>query len=76
MPVYIPETLIDEIEQLKELGKFDEAMKKINTVLCKDPSNEDALLQVTDIQYRKGEIGSAAKAIDYLNAKKQNNDPL
>lgn len=76
MSAYIPETLIDEIEQLKELGKFDEAMKKINTILCKDPSNEDALLQVTDIQYRKGEIWSAAKAIDFLNAKKNNNDPL
>jgi len=76
MPIYIPESLIDEIEQLKELGKFDEAMSKINTVLCRDPNNEDALLQVTDIQYRKGEIGNAAKAIDFLNAKKNNNDPL
>lgn len=76
MNTYIPESVIDEIEQLKELGKFDEAMKKINSVLCKDPSNEDALLQVTDIQYRKGEISKASKAIDFLNAKKWNNDPL
>jgi len=53
MSSYIPESLIDEIEQLKELGNFDEAMRKINSILFKDPNNEDALLQVTDIQYRK-----------------------
>lgn len=76
MNTYIPEQLIDEIEQLKELNKFDEAMKKINTILVKDPSNEDALLQVTDIQYRQGEIGKASKAIDFLNAKKNHEDPL
>ncbi|HCB52006.1 TPA: hypothetical protein DEP21_05610 [Patescibacteria group bacterium] len=73
---YIPNQLIDEIEQLKELGRFDDAMKKINTILFRDPTNEDALLQVTDIQYRQGEIGKASKAIDFLNAKKKNEDPL
>jgi tetratricopeptide (TPR) repeat protein len=76
MNSYIPEQLIDEIEQLKELNKFDEAMKKINSILVKDPNNEDALLQVTDIQYRQGEIGKASKAIDFLNAKKNHEDPL
>ncbi len=76
MQAYIPESLIDEIEQLKELGKFDEAIKKVNSILFRDPSNEDALLQITDIQYRKWEIGKAAKAIDFLNNKKNNNDPL
>jgi DNA-binding SARP family transcriptional activator len=45
--------LINEIEELKELGKFDDAMKKINSILFRDPNNEDALLQVTDIQYRQ-----------------------
>jgi tetratricopeptide (TPR) repeat protein len=76
MPMYIPDDLINEIEELKELGKFDDAIKKVNTILFRDPNNEDALLQVTDIQYRKGEIGKASKAIDFLNAKKNNNDPL
>lgn len=76
MSTYIPEALIDEIEQLKELNKYDEAMQKINTILVKDPSNEDALLQVTDIQYRQWEIGKATKAIDFLNANKKNEDPL
>jgi DNA-binding SARP family transcriptional activator len=76
MNAYIPEQLLDEIEQLKELNKFDEAMRKINAILVKDPSNEDALLQVTDIQYRQGEIGKATKAIDFLNVKKNHEDPL
>jgi len=73
---YIPNQLIDEIEQLKDLGKFDDALQKINTVLFKDPNNEDALLQVTDIQYRQGEISKASKAIDFLNAKRNHEDPL
>lgn len=76
MSSYIPNQLIDEIEQLKELGKFDDAMKKINMVLFQDPNNEDALLQVTDIQYRQWEIAKASKAIDFLNAKKNHEDPM
>jgi len=75
MAYYIPEQLIEEIEQLKERGKFDEAIRVVNTILAKDPSNEEALLQIADIQYRKGEIGKADKAVDFLNAKKKN-DPL
>lgn len=76
MSTYIPDSLINEIEELKELGKFDDAIRKVNTILFKDPNNEDALLQVTDIQYRKGEIGKASKAIDFLNSNKKNTDPL
>jgi hypothetical protein len=34
------------------------------------------LLQVADIQYRRGEISKAGKAIDFLNAKRKNEDPL
>ncbi|MCF7834607.1 hypothetical protein K9M48_00930 [Candidatus Gracilibacteria bacterium] len=73
---YTPQSLIDEIEKLKELGKFDDAINKINSILFRDPNNEEALLQVADIQYRKGEISKAGKAIDFLNAKKNNEDPL
>lgn len=74
--VYIPEELIDEIEQLKDIGKYDEAIKLVNKILARDPSNEDAILQIADIQYRKGEIGKADKAVDFLNAQKNHNDPL
>ena len=74
--VYIPEELIDEIEELKELWKYDEAIRIVNSILARDPKNEDAILQIADIQYRKGEIGKADKAVDFLNAQKNNNDPL
>ncbi|HPK28105.1 MAG TPA: hypothetical protein PKX34_02750 [Candidatus Absconditabacterales bacterium] len=76
MVAYIPESLIDKIEELKDLGKFDEAMRITNGLLVNDPNDEDALLQIADIQYRKGEINKAGKAIDFLNSKKNNEDPL
>lgn len=76
MTSYIPESVIDEVEELKNIWKFDEAMRIVNWILSKNPSNEDALLQVADIQYRKWEIWKATKAIDFLNSKKNNEDPL
>lgn len=48
----------------------------VNKILIKDPNNEESLLQVTDILYRQGEITKAGKAIDFLNVKKKNTDPL
>ena len=73
---YIPESVINEVEELKNLWKFDEAMRIVNSILSDNPSNEEALLQVADIQYRQWEISKAAKAIDFLNSKKNNEDPL
>jgi len=76
MIAYIPESLIDKIEELKDLWKFDEAMRITNWLLVNNPNDEDALLQIADIQYRKWEITKAGKAIDFLNSKKNNEDPL
>ena len=76
MTNYVPESVMDEIEELKKIKKFEEAMRIVNLILNKNPSNEDALLQVADIQYRQWEIWKATKAIDFLNAKKGNQDPL
>lgn len=76
MTHYTPESVMDEIEALKDSGNFAEALVKVNQLLMKDPNNEEALLQVTDIQYRQGEISKAGKAIDFLNSKKNNGDPL
>jgi len=53
MADYIPDSLIKEVEELKKIEKFDEAMRIINSILSKNPNNEDALLQVADIQYRQ-----------------------
>lgn len=64
--MYIPQQLRQEVEALKKAGKFDEALKKVNHVLMRDPSHEDALLQVVDIEYRRGELDKAGKPIDFL----------
>jgi hypothetical protein len=53
MTSYIPESVIDEVEELKKIEKFDEAMRIVNSILSNNPNNEDALLQVADIQYRQ-----------------------
>ena len=66
MTWYIPPQLIQDLEQLKKEGKFEDALKLINHVLIKDPSNKDALMQVADIQYRKWEISKAEKPIDFI----------
>jgi DNA-binding SARP family transcriptional activator len=76
MAYYTHESVMEDVEALKDAGKFAEALKKVNQILTKDPNNEEALLQVTDIQYRQGEISKAGKAIDFLNSKKNNGDPL
>lgn len=73
---YIPEEVMDEIENLKSNKKYSDAMKLVNSILSDDPNNEDALLQVADIYYRSWEINKASKAIDFFNSKKDLNDPL
>ncbi len=73
--MYIPASLRDEVEGLKKEGKFDEALKKVNHVLMSDPTHEDALLQVVDIEYRRGELDKAQKPIDFLMHMKKD-DPM
>ncbi len=73
---YIPEELLDEIENLKREWKFDEALKKVNKILVKDPTNEEALLQVADIEYRRWELDKATKAIDFFNDRNQKQDVM
>lgn len=41
----------------------------------KDPTHEDALLQVVDIEYRRGELDKAQKPIDFLMHLKKD-DPM
>jgi len=73
---YTHQSIIDEIEDLKTKWLFTQAIKKVNQILVKNPHDEDALLQIADIQYRQWQISSASKAVDFLNSKKDNNDPL
>lgn len=57
-------------------NKLDEAIDYINGLLQSDPTNEELLFIVADIQYRKWEINKATKAIDFINSKNDNNDPM
>lgn len=50
---YVPDSIFESVESLKDQGKFAEALHMVNKILMKDPHNEEALLQVTDIQYRQ-----------------------
>ena len=75
MEQYIPEELEKEIFQLAEAWKYDEAISMVNKILAKDPTNEQALLMVTDINYRQGNIQWADKAVTFLNFTKKD-DPL
>ncbi len=72
---YIPDMVIEKVENLKKQGKFDEALKLINHELMKNPSNEQALMQVVDIEYRRGELDKAGKPVDFLLQQKKD-DPM
>jgi alkyl sulfatase BDS1-like metallo-beta-lactamase superfamily hydrolase len=50
---HIPEEIIERVEKLKKKGKFNDALKIINHILMKEPTNKQALLQVADIEYRQ-----------------------
>ncbi len=73
---YINSNLIEELEVLKLEWKYNEAMKIVNSMLVSNPDNEEALLQVADIYYRSWELDKADKAIDYINFRKNNQDPM
>lgn len=75
MDTYIPTELMDQVNQLVEEWKYDEAIGIANQILSRDPKNERALLTITDIFYRKWDMNSADKAISFLNTTKKN-DPL
>ena len=75
MDQYIPEEILDEISNLTEEWKYDEAKEIVNTILTRDPKNEQALLMVADIKYRQGNIQWADKAVTFLNSTKKD-DPL
>ena len=71
----IPKQIIDEIDTLKAEWRYEEALKKVNNLLVHDPSNDEALFQVADIEYRRWEIWKAEKPIDFLLHRKDK-DPM
>ena len=76
MADFIPEDVLQEIEELKKLGKFEEATRIVNSFLVENPTNEDALLQIADIKLREGNLKAAWKAIDFFNVSKNYKDPV
>lgn len=75
MDTYIPEEILETINQLTAEKKYDDAIKLVNTILARNPKNEQALLLITDIQYRQGNMDGADKAVNFLNSTKKD-DPL
>lgn len=72
---YIYPWVFDDITKLKKEWKLDEALNKVNWILCSDPTNEDALFEVADILYIKWDITWAEKPIDFI-LKNNNLDPM
>ncbi len=62
----IPHIVLEEIEQLKAQWEYEKALKKVNWLLSRDPTNREALYQVADIEYRRWEISKAEKPVDFL----------
>lgn len=73
---HIPEEIIERVEKLKKKGKFNDALKIINHILMKEPTNKQALLQVADIEYRQWSLDKAVKPIDFLLSTQGSNDPM
>lgn len=73
--MYIPDSFRDDVENLKKEGKFEQALKKVNHILMSAPTDEWALLQVVDIEYRRGELIRGRKAywFPYAHEKRWSN---
>ncbi len=75
MDTYIPEEVSEKIYSLAEEWKYNEAISLINSILAKNPKNEQALLMITDILFRQWNVDWADKAVSFLNSTKKD-DPL
>lgn len=64
----IPQQVLENLESLKESGKYKDALALANSYLVKNPGNKEALYQVADIEYRLGKLSKSEKPIDYLIA--------
>ncbi len=74
--MYIPTDIYEKIKELKKQGKYQEALNIVNEYLKKDPTNEELLLEVTDLQYAMWELEKAEKPVDFLIRYKKKEDPM
>ncbi len=73
---FLADSQITTIDTYVQAWKYDDAISYINNFLVNDPTNDELLLIIADIQYKKWEIGKASKAIDFLNNQSNNKDPM
>lgn len=73
---YIHDSLYSKIDQLKRNWEYEQALDLVNWILKKDPTNDQALLEVADIQYMRWEISKAEKPIDFILSRKWDKDPM
>ena len=63
---YIPSEVINEVDWYKKEGDYEAALNVLNWFLSKDPTNQDLLLQIADIESAKWELSRAEKPIDII----------
>jgi len=56
----------NDIQKVRDTKSLDEAIQLANQYLMSDPTNEEALLQLVDIYYVKGELEKAEKPVNFL----------
>lgn len=70
------DTYRNEIDRLVASWELDEAISYINELLADDPTDQELLLMIADIQYKQWEITKASKVVDFLNANTNHTDPM
>ena len=73
---FLADSQISIIDTYVQAWKYEDAISYINEFLVNDPTNDELLLMIADIQYKKWEIGKASKAIDFLNEQSEHKDPM
>lgn len=73
---FLADSQIDLINTYVDAMKYDDAIAYINDYLVNDPTNEELLLMIADIQYKKWEIDKATKAVDFINTQNDHKDPM
>lgn len=73
---FLTDSQIHLIEEFKKEWRYDDAIAYINKFLVQNPINEELLLHIADLQYKKWEIDRASKAIDFLNTTSGHQDPM
>lgn len=50
---FLPDSEIKYLDTMIDDGQYDDAIDYINNFLANDPTNQELLLMIADIQYKK-----------------------